>query len=121
MADNLNRNEMSLELGGEKYVLRASFEAISGIENDLGSIMALAEKYSAGTIKLSEIVAIVYHGLRGYVGYSAKEPLSKARIGEALLERGAVQAMLDTMHFPAMAMNGVSLGKPQQPQPEQAS
>ncbi len=110
---NLQRNELAIKLGGQQYIMRASFEAISGIEADVGSIMHVSDGYKTGEISVTQMVAIIYHGLRGHVGYGAKEPLSKEQIGEIVLERGALPTMFELMNFSALVMNGVSLGKPQ--------
>jgi hypothetical protein len=80
---NPYRGEASLEVGGEKLLLRPTFGALVAAEEELGSLFELVERAAAGALKLHEIAALFDHLSR-----SRPEAISRARIGEAVVERG---------------------------------
>ena len=77
------RGEASLQVGGQRLVLRPSFEALVAAEEELGSLFALVEKAAAGELSLRQIAALFDHLSRG-----RPEAITRERIGEALVEMG---------------------------------
>lgn len=58
---NALRGEASLMLGGAACVLRPSFAALVAAEDEIGPLFAWVERAAAGTLKLSEMVALFWH------------------------------------------------------------
>jgi hypothetical protein len=80
---NIHRGEASLDVGGERLLLRPSFSALVAAEEELGSLFALVERAAEGGLKLQEIAALFDHLSRGRVAGITRE-----RIGDAVVERG---------------------------------
>lgn len=80
---NPHRGEASLEVGGETLVLRPSFNALVGAEQELGSLFELVERAADGKLALHEIAALFDH-------LSAGRPqgITRERIGQAIVEKG---------------------------------
>lgn len=82
-AANPYRGEASLDVGGETLVLRPSFSALIGAEEELGSLFDLVEKAAAGQLRLQDIVALFDH-----LSKSRAAGITRERIGEAVVELG---------------------------------
>jgi hypothetical protein len=80
---NPHRGEASIEVGGERLLLRPTFGALVAAEEELGSLFELVERAAAGVLKLSEIAALFDHLSRG-----RPQAITRARIGEAVVESG---------------------------------
>jgi hypothetical protein len=80
---NPYRGEASLEVAGERLVLRPTFGALVAAEEELGSVFEIVERAAAGALKLSQIAALFDHLSRGRAGAITRE-----RIGEAIVETG---------------------------------
>jgi hypothetical protein len=80
---NIHRGEASLDVGGERLLLRPSFGALVAAEEELGSLFALVERAAEGGLKLQEIAALFDHLSRGRAAGITRE-----RIGDAVVERG---------------------------------
>lgn len=80
---NPYRGEASLLVGGEALVLRPSFAALVAAEQELGPLFELVERAAEGRLRLEEIAALFDH-------CSGDRPsaISRARIGEAIVEKG---------------------------------
>lgn len=83
---NPHRGEARLTVAGEALLLRPSFAALVAAEQELGSLFALVERAAAGGLMLGEIAALFDH-------LSAGRPaaITRARIGEAIVETGLAQ------------------------------
>lgn len=80
---NIHRGEASLDVGGERLLLRPTFGALVAAEEELGSLFALVERAAEGGLKLHEIAALFDHLSRGRaVG------ITRERIGDAVVEHG---------------------------------
>lgn len=59
---NQHRNEMEFTIGSQKILLRPTFENISNLESDIGSVSYLSYKFGKGfnleTMKIDQDVAI---------------------------------------------------------------
>jgi len=82
-AANPVRGEAELCVGGERLVLRPSFEALVAAEGELGSLFALVERAADGRLTLSEVAALFFHCVR-----DPSEGLTRERIGAAVAEMG---------------------------------
>jgi hypothetical protein len=80
---NPARGEAALLVGGEALKLRPSFEALVAAEEELGPLFALVERAAAGGLRVAEIAALFWHCVDARPG-----GLTRARIGEAVAERG---------------------------------
>ena len=80
---NPYRGEASLKVGGETIVIRPSFAALVAAEAELGPLFALVERAADGKLSLSEIAALFDH-----VSAGKPEAITRARIGEAIVEQG---------------------------------
>jgi hypothetical protein len=80
---NPARGEAELTIGGERILLRPSFEALVAAEAELGPLFALVERAAQGTLKLSEIAGLFWH-----CAGPAPETLTRERIGAAIMEAG---------------------------------
>ena len=77
------RGETSLEVAGERLLLRPTFGALVAAEEELGSLFELIERAAAGALKLHEIAALFDHLSRG-----RPEAITRERIGDAVVEKG---------------------------------
>jgi hypothetical protein len=80
---NPHRGETSIEVAGERLLLRPSFGALVAAEEELGSLFAMVERAAEGMLKLSEIAALFDHLSRG-----RSQAITRERIGEAVIEKG---------------------------------
>ena len=80
---NAHRGEASIEVAGEKLLLRPSFGALVAAEEELGSLFELVERAAEGQLGLQQIVALFDHLSRG-----RPEAITRERIGEAVVEKG---------------------------------
>ena len=80
---NPYRGEASLEVGGETLILRPTFAALIAAEEELGSLFEIVEQAAAGALKLHQIAALFDH-----LSKARHEGISRARIGEAIVEKG---------------------------------
>ncbi|MBA2467629.1 MAG: gene transfer agent family protein [Sphingomonas sp.] len=83
MSANPYRGEASIDVGGERLVLRPSFTALVAAEQEMGSLFELVERASEGRLCLQEIAALFDH-------LSAGRPagITRERIGQAIVEKG---------------------------------
>lgn len=79
---NPARGEAELVVGGERLVLRPSFEALVAAEEELGPLFDLVERAAAGRLKLAEMAGLFWHCA------AKREGCSRARIGAAIAEAG---------------------------------
>lgn len=77
------RGEASLEVAGEKLLLRPTFSALVAAEEELGSLFEMVERAAEGVLKLHHIVALFDHLSRGRA-----KAITRERIGEAVVEKG---------------------------------
>ena len=83
MSANSYRGEASIDVGGERLLLRPTFGALVAAEEELGSLFELVEQAAAGLLKLHQIVALFDH-LSG----SRPKGITRERIGDAVVEKG---------------------------------
>ncbi|MBZ9674554.1 GTA-gp10 family protein [Mesorhizobium sp. ES1-1] len=110
MANTL-RNEVKIILAGEERTMRATFTAIRAIEKDVGkSIMALINQLGQqGDLSVTDAAVVIHNGLRGH----DDNRLTLPEVGAAILEAGLTNVSMAVVEFVSMALNGVSVGKPE--------
>ena len=84
---NPARGEASILVGGERLVLRPSFEALVAAEEELGPLFGLVERAAAGGLRLSELTGLFWHCLEG-----RPEGVNRDRLGAAIAEGGLARA-----------------------------
>lgn len=82
MIANPERGEAVLLVGGVPRLLRPTFTALVGAEEELGPLFALVERAGAGQLRLAEMVALFWHCL------ADRSTLSREAVGEAAAEQG---------------------------------
>lgn len=70
-------------VAGEALVLRPSFSALVGAEQELGSLFALVERAAEGGLKLGEMAALFDHLSEG-----RPVAITRERIGDAIVAHG---------------------------------
>ena len=82
-AANPYRGEASIDVGGERLLLRPTFGALVAAEEELGPLFEIVERAAEGALRLQQIVALFDH-------LSAARPkaITRERIGEAVVEKG---------------------------------
>ncbi|APG63239.1 hypothetical protein LPB140_11085 [Sphingorhabdus lutea] len=60
---NPHRGEAALNLDGEIYILRPSFENLIAAEEEIGPLFEMVEQAAAGQLKLSHLSALYWHCL----------------------------------------------------------
>ena len=90
MTANKTRGEVSLELEGQEYVLRPSYEAISAFEAQTDrSLIDLARAAGDGQLKMSEAVIIATECIKAHgraVDDKTLAAFNAARVGELILQ-----------------------------------
>lgn len=61
LAANPARGEAMLTLAGQEVVLRPSFAALVGAEQEIGPLFDLVERAASGQLSLAELVALLWH------------------------------------------------------------
>ncbi|MBV1918968.1 MAG: gene transfer agent family protein [Sphingomonadaceae bacterium] len=79
---NPHRGEAALSIGGAPHLLRPSFTALVAAEEELGPLLALVERASAGDLRLGEIAALFWHCL------VQKDGLTREQVGDAVMRQG---------------------------------
>ncbi len=92
---NRERGEVTLELGGESYVLVPSFGAVCEIEDALGAnLFGLGRRLALAEITAREVIDLA-HACLAQTGVK----LDKAALGEAILEAGTLEVMAVLAEF----------------------
>ena len=84
---NPARGEAALPVGGERLVLRPSFQALVAAEEELGPLFALVERAADGRLALREMAALFWH-----CAAERSEGRTRERIGAAIAEGGLAKA-----------------------------
>ncbi len=84
---NSARGEVAFRIDGTAWIVRPSFAALIAAEEEIGSLLALAERAALGSLSLAEVEVLLWHCL------DDRRELERARIGPALIEQGLTAAM----------------------------
>lgn len=101
-AANPRRGEADLVVADKTFILRPSFENLVAVEEELGSLFALVERASDGTLRFSEITALLWHCI------VADPRPTRDAVGEAVLEIGLVSATQPVRSILAQVLQGTS-------------
>lgn len=99
---NTLRGEARLRVENKELLLRPSFENLVAAEEELGSLFALVERASEGSLTVSEITALLFHCI------SSDERPTRAAVGKAILEVGLVEATRPVRTILAQVLQGQS-------------
>ena len=92
---NKARGEVTLELGGESYVLVPSFGAVCEIEDKIGTnLFSLGRRLELAEISARDLIDVA-HACLTPLGYKG----DKAHLGEAIVEAGALKAIAALTEF----------------------
>lgn len=80
------RGEAAIIIDGQSRLLRPSFDALVGAEEELGPLFALVERAGEGQLRLAEMAGLFWHCLAEPAG------LTRARVGEAVVAMGLAEA-----------------------------
>ena len=89
-----------LMIAGKPVLLRPSLENLIAAEEEVGSLFALVERASQGTITIAEITAILWHCID-----QVPRP-ERDVVGDALLESGLVEATKPVRAILAQVLQG---------------
>ncbi|MES2493486.1 MAG: gene transfer agent family protein [Pseudomonadota bacterium] len=82
MTANPERGEAVLIVHGVPRLLRPTFTALVGAEDELGPLFALVERAGAGQLRLAEMVSLFWHCL------ADRDQLTRDAVGEAAAAQG---------------------------------
>lgn len=97
---NALRGEAAFPIAGREWLLRPSFQNLVAAEEELGSLFALVERASGGSITLSEITALVWHCL------DLETRPQREVVGEAVLALGLVKSTAPVRVILAQVLKG---------------
>lgn len=99
MTANPWRGEVTIVLSGAPHILRPSFEALSGVEQELSiGLVTLARKLADGMLTLEEMETIIRHCL---IGNGCLENLK-----DALVQSGLANATQAVAEMLTLALGG---------------
>lgn len=84
---NNARGEAGFALGDRVLIVRPSFAALVAAEDELGPLLALADRAAEGRLTLAEMAALIWHCL------VARDGLTRDAVGEALVAQGVGAAL----------------------------
>ncbi|WP_398470718.1 GTA-gp10 family protein [Tardiphaga sp.] len=109
MADR-TRNEIDFVVGENTRVMRATVDAMLAIEGELGkSLMRVVQEFTQVDYGMRTLTSVIFHGLKG-----GENKVSPKEVAEDILAIGTDQAAYFAMKFLNVAMNGQTLGKPEE-------
>lgn len=83
---NPERGEAVLVVEGVPRLLRPTFSALVGAEEELGPLFALVERAGAGQLRLGEMTALFWHCL------ADRDRIGREAVGEAVMALGLAAA-----------------------------
>jgi hypothetical protein len=98
---NPMRGEAAISIAGCEYLLRPTFEALVAAEVELGSLFAMVERASQGSLGLAEMSALIWYCLP-----AANRP-DRAAVGEAVLAMGLIEAARPMRIILAQVLKGL--------------
>lgn len=98
---NRHRGEVTVELDGERYTMRPSFEALAEIEDRTG-IGLLGLLMRIRDTKTTDIASVIYAGIA--VGHGTK--IEEARVRDAIVDKGVAHYIEPAGDFITQALWG---------------
>ena len=103
MTANRKRGEVTLELGGESYLLVPSIEAIIEIENEIDTtLFEIGRRLESAEISASDLIDFA-QACATQAGYE----VTRERLGEAIVEAGAHKVITALTEFCRIYVFGV--------------
>ncbi|MEM1051853.1 MAG: gene transfer agent family protein [Pseudomonadota bacterium] len=99
---NALRGEVHLGLGSQQVLLRPSFENLVAAEEEIGSLFALVERASEGSVTLSEMSTLLWHCI------DADPRPSREQVGKAVLKLGLIETTKPVRTILAQVLQGQS-------------
>jgi hypothetical protein len=94
---NSIKGQVEVEICGDKYLLTPDFEALLEIEAKAEcSLPSIIVRASQEQMRLKDVVAIIYGGLKGT---SKKDAPSYQAVGQMVMKHGLVDLMVPTVKF----------------------
>ena len=88
----MGRHNFEIELNGEKYTCRTTFEAIDEFETKANtSIIAAWESLADGKYRFSTIATAIWAAINGERKVIGQKPMLWATVGQMVQEEGFVQ------------------------------
>lgn len=97
---NSQRGETNIVIGDQLMLLRPSFEALVLAEEELGSLFAMVERASEGSLTISQMAGLIWHCMP-----LEKRP-ERSQVGAALLRMGLVEAAKPVRAIFAQVLKG---------------
>lgn len=97
---NPMRGEAAISIAGHDYLLRPTFEALVAAEEELGSLFAMVERASHGSLGLAEMSGLIWHCLP-----CADRP-DRAAVGGAVVAMGLIEAAKPMRTILAQVLRG---------------
>lgn len=94
------RGEASFTVAGQELILRPSFENLVAAEEELGSLYALVERASDGSLTVTEMTSLIWHCL------PTDQRPDRNFVGAALVDMGLVNAIKPVRAVLAQALQG---------------
>lgn len=106
---NTKRGDVDIDIGGEPYTMRPSFEALCEIEAATGKgILLLASEFANGNIEVTKVAQIIYAGLGGF---DKKTRPSFREVGNEVQAVGLIKMAGIVTNFLVAAISGDSEDK----------
>jgi hypothetical protein len=110
MSANPHRGEYPITLEGHEYTLRLDYEAAAAIDEQLGSILDVAQRaLNLGSISMKEMAVIVCEGIKAHGRATANPMLTGSnpdRVGRMIYETGIIGCIKPVALFLAGALGG---------------
>jgi hypothetical protein len=111
MSDTANRHRGEFPLTLDRdYVLRADYEAVAAIDEQLGSIVDVARRaIQEGSLSLKEMGVIVCEGAKAAerkAGNPHADSYTARKFQELIFERGVTECLRPVLQFLVAALGG---------------
>ncbi|MEP3052315.1 MAG: gene transfer agent family protein [Erythrobacter sp.] len=97
---NSLRGETEFTILGTSYILRPTFDALVAAEEEVGSLFAIVDRASEGSLKIAEILALLWHCI---------DPVQRPdrdALGKAILENGLLASTKPVRMILAQVIKG---------------
>ena len=96
----MGRHNFEIELNGEKYTCRTTFEAIDEFETKANmSILTAWESLEGGRYKFSVIATAIWAAINGERKVTGQKPMLWATVGQMVQEHGFTKCVIDANTF----------------------
>ncbi len=107
---NRHRGEFPITLSGTDYVLRADYEAVAAIDEQLGSVVDVARRaIQDGSLSLREMAVIVCEGIKAgerKKGNPHADSYTARKVSELIFDTGLTDCLKPVLQFLVSALGG---------------